>query len=209
MIRRRRSAVRHLRLAAAAALLTVAGCGGAATSLGPGQGTPLPSSSPAAAAPGPTAPSGGALATGVSACALISAGEAAAALGMPAGKGQPVPGTKLANGAVGGTCIWTDSAGGTALVVTLKYPSPAVARRVFGSSKTPAPGARPVHLPDLVPSEYADVGTYGATRIAEGFLLDGTRELNVTINQPTSGPGPRFSLPAFITLVQQAARAWR
>lgn len=209
MIRRGRSSVRHLRLATATALLTVAGCGGATTSLGPSPATPLPSPSPSAPAPGPTAPAGSALATGASACALISAGEAAAALGMPAGQGRPVPGTNLANGAVGGSCIWTDPAGGTALLVTLEYPSPAVARRVFGSSKSPAPGARPVRLPDLVPSEYADTATYGATRVAESFLLDGTRELAVTINQPTSGPDSRFSLPAFVTLVKQAAQAWR
>lgn len=209
MTRRRRSAVWHLRLAAAAALLTVAGCGSATTGLaGPRQGTPLPSSSPPAPAPGPSAPSASALATGVSACALISADEAAAALGMPVGKGQPVPGTKLSNGAVGGSCIWTDSAGGTAVVVTLEYPSPTVARRIFGHSEVPASGARPVHLPDLVPSEYADTGTYGTTSIAQGFLLDGNRELSVTINQPTS-PGSRFSASAFVTLVRQAARAWR
>jgi hypothetical protein len=208
MTRRRRSAVRHLRFAAAAALLTVAGCASATTSLGPRQGTPLPSSSPPALAPGPSAPAGSALATGVSACALISADEAAAALGMPVGKGQPVPGTKLSNGAVGGSCIWTDSAGGTAVVVILEYPSPTVARRVFSHSKAPASGARPVHLPDLAPSEYADTGTYGTTTIAQSFLLDGNRELSVTINQP-SGPGSRFSVPAFVTFVRQAAQAWR
>ena len=66
-----------------------------------------------------------------------------------------------------------------------------------------------VRLPDLAPVEFGDTGTYGPTRIAESFLLDGNRELNVTINEPTSGPGSKFSLRAFVTLVQDAAHAWR
>lgn len=45
------------------------------------------------------------------------------------------------------------------------------------------------------------------TRFAESLFLDGNPELDVTINQPVSGPGSRFSLPAFVTLAQQAAQA--
>jgi hypothetical protein len=142
---------------------------------------------------------------------LISTGDAAAALGMPVGKGRPAPGVDLSNGAVGGLCEWTDSAGGTAVVDTFTYPSPTIASKVFKSSTTgSAPGAQPVHLPPgLAPSEGGDTGSYSGTRIAESFLLDGNRELAVTLNVPTSGPGSRFSLPAFVTLVQQAAQAWR
>jgi hypothetical protein len=118
-----------------------------------------------------------------------------------------VPPVNLHNGAVGGTCEWTDSDGGTVLVITLKYPSPAIASKVFKNSKTSAANAQPVRLPDLAPAEFGDTGSYGSTWIAQGFLLDGSRELNVTINQPISGS--RISLRSFVTLVQQAARAWR
>ena len=128
---------------------------------------------------------------------------------MAVGKGLPVPPVNLHNGAVGGTCEWADSAGGTALVITLKYPSPAIARKVFKNSKSSTANTRPVHLPNLAPSQFADTGTYGPVRVAQSFLLDGNRELNVTINEPTSGSGSRFSVPAFVALVRQAARAWR
>jgi hypothetical protein len=63
--------------------------------------------------------------------------------------------------------------------------------------------------PGLAPSEHGDTGSYSGTRIAESLLLDGNRELDVTINEPASGPGSRFSLAAFVTLVKQAAQAWR
>jgi hypothetical protein len=199
----------QLRLVAAATLLSAAACGGTTASAGPGQATSAaPSLSPSAATPGSAPPPGGTAASN-SACALISPGDAAAALGMPVGKDQPVPPVNLHNGAVGGTCEWTDSAGGTALVITLKYPSPAIARKVFKNSKSSTANTQPVRLPDLAPSEFGDTGTYGPTRIAESFLLDGNRELNVTINEPTSGPGSHFSVPAFVRLVQQAAQAWR
>jgi hypothetical protein len=130
---------------------------------------------------------------------------------MAVGKARPAPGVDLSNGAVGSTCEWVDSAGGTAAVVTVRYPSPAIASKVFKSSTTGSvPGAQPVHLPpNLAPSEGGDMGSYGGTRIAESFLLDGNRELDVTINEPDSGPGSRFSLAAFVTLIQQAAQAWR
>jgi hypothetical protein len=135
--------------------------------------------------------------------------HAAAALGMAVGKGLPVPPVNLHNGAVGGTCEWTDSAGGTVLVITLKYPSSAIASKVFKNSKSSAANAQPVRLPDLASSEFGDTGTYGSTRIAQSFLLDRNRELNVTINEPMSGSSSRFSLSAFVTLVKQAAHAWR
>ena len=145
---------------------------------------------------------------------MISAGDAEAALGMAVGKARPappVPGVGLSNGAVGGGCEWDDSAGGMAVVVTLRYPSSAIASEVFESSATGSvPGAQPVHLPPgLAPSEDGDTGSYSGTRIAASFLLDGNRELDVTLNEPTSGSGSRFSLAAFVTLVQQAAQAWR
>jgi hypothetical protein len=197
----------HLRLVAVAALLSLAACGGTA-SVSPGQTTPA-SPSPSLSLPPSATPPPGAVASSKRACVLISDGDAAAALGMAVGKAQPVPPVNLHNGAVGGTCEWTDSAGGTVLVITLKYPSPAIARKIFTNSKSSASSARPVRLPDLAPSQFGDTGAYGSTRIAESFLLDGNRELNVTINEPTSGPGSKFSLPAFVTLVQQAARAWR
>ncbi len=211
-----------LRLVAAAALLSAAACGGTTAAAGPGQPTPpgpLPSPSapaptsasalPSAPASGQAPPSAGAISASESACALVSSGDAAAALGMAVGKGLPVPPVNLHNGAVGGTCEWTDSAGGTALVITLKYPSPAIASTVFKNSKSSAASNQPVPLPDLAPSEFADTGTYGAIRVAQGFLLDGNRELNVTINEPVSGPGSQFSLAAFVTLVRQAVKAWR
>jgi len=207
MTRREGGTARHLWLGAALTLLTVTACGGTGT--GSGQATPTVRSSSPAAAPGHTPASGGAAAASKGACALISAADAAAALGMAVGKARPAPGVGLANGAVGQTCEWTDSAGGVAGVVTLTYPSAAIAGRVFRSSQGSAASARQVRLPDLAPSEFADTGSYGGTRIAEGVLLDGDRELDVTINEPTSGPGSRFSLPAFVTLVQQAAGAWR
>lgn len=198
----------HLWLMAAATLLGVAACGGRTASAGPGTVTPtVPSFSPPATSA--QAPPPGAVAASKGACALISAADVAAAMGMPAGKGQPVPPVILHNGAVGGTCEWTDSAGGTVLVITLKYPSSAIASKVFKTSQSSSTNAQPVRLPDLAPSEFAGTGTYGSTRIAQAFLLHGNRELNVTINEPTSGPGSRFSLPAFVKLVQQVAHAWR
>lgn len=124
---------------------------------------------------------------------------------MTVSKGQPVPPVNLHNGATGGTCEWTDPKGGTVLVITLKYPSPAIASKVFKNSKNSA--AELVRLPDLAPSEFGDMGVYGSTWIAQSFLVDGNRELNVTINEPTSGS--RFSVRAFVTLVRQAAHAWR
>ena len=143
------------------------------------------------------------------ACALIPDGDAAAALGMAVTKGLPVPVVNLHNGALGGTCEWNDSAGGTVLVVILKYPSLATATKVFRNSRTSAANNPSVRLPDLAPSEFADTGTFGTTKVAQSFLLDGNRELNVTINVLTSAPGSRFSIRAFLTLVQQVARAWR
>lgn len=209
MTQRRGSMVKQSWLVIAATLLTVAGCGGTVTGAGPGKGTPTPAPSLSPSRPGRTTPSRGALESGVSACELISSSDAAAALGMAVGKGQPAPGTNLANGAVGGSCTWTGSNGGQALVATLEYPSAAIARRVFGSGNGTVPGAHPVHIPDLAPAEFADTGTFSGTKIAESILLDGSRELDVTINQPASGPGSHLSLPAFVTLVQQAAQAWR
>ena len=202
MTRRESGAPWHLWLVAASTLLSVAACGGTTASTSPGTASPtLPSFSPAVPPPGAVAASKGA-------CTLISAADAAAALGMAVRKGQPVPPVNLHNGAVGGTCEWADSGGGTALVITLKYPSPAVAGKVFENSKSSTAGAQPVRLPDLAPSEFGDTGTFGSTRIAQSFLLDGNRELNVTVNEPTSGPGSRFSLAAFVTLVKEAAHAW-
>lgn len=196
-------------VAAAAVLLSAAACGGTAATISPGPAAPAtPSISPSAVASGQASPPSGAVSASEKACSLVSASDAEAALGLAVGKGLPVPAVNLHNGAVGGTCEWADSAGGTALVITLKYPSPAVARKVFENSKTTA-STRPVRLPDLAPSQFADTGTYGAVRVAQCFLLDGTRELNVTINEPVSGPGSQFSVPAFVTLVRQAADAWR
>jgi hypothetical protein len=196
---------------AAVTLLSIAACGGTTSSAGPGQATPtVPSSSPTAPSFSPPATQStppGAVAASKSACGLISAGDAAAALGMAVGKGQPVPPVNLHNGAVGGTCEWGDSAGGTVLVITLKYPSSAIASKVFTNSKSSTANVQPLRLPDLAPSEFGDSGTFGSTSVAQSFLLDGNRELNVTINEPTSGSG--FSVRAFVTLVQQAARAWR
>jgi hypothetical protein len=212
MTRRESGTVWHLWLLSAATMLSMAACGGTTASARPGQATSaVPPLSPSATAPGHAPAPSGAVAAGKSACALISAGDAAAALGMAVGKARPAPGVGLSNGAVGSTCEWVDSAGGTAAVVTVRYPSPAIASKVFKSSTTGSvPGAQPVHLPpDLAPSEGGDTGSYSGTRIAESFLLDGNRELDVTINEPTSGPGSRFSLAAFVTLVQQAAQAWR
>ncbi len=199
----------HLRLAAAAALMSATACGGTAASVSPGQTTPATQAPPSLSLPPSATPPPGAVAASKGACGLISDGDAAAALGLAVGQAQPVPPVNLHNGAVGGTCEWTDSAGGTVLVITLKYPSPAIARKVFTNSKSSAASAQPVRLPDLAPLEFGDTGAYGSTRIAESFLLDGNRELNVTINESTSGPGSKFSLQAFVTLVEQAARAWR
>jgi hypothetical protein len=209
MTRRESGASWRLWLVAAAVLLSVAACGGTAASAGPGKATStLPSFSPPAV-PSGHAPPPGAVAASRSACTLISAADAAAALGTAVGQGQPVPPVNLHNGAVGGTCEWADSAGGTVLVITLKYPSSAIASKVFKNSESSAASAQPVRLPDLAPSEFGDTGTYGSTMIAQGFLLDRNRELNVTINEPMSGSGSRFSLSAFVTLVKQAAHAWR
>jgi hypothetical protein len=196
-----------LRFLAAAALLSAAACGGTTATAGSGQGAPAtPSTSPFPAASGQAPPPSGAISASSKACSLVSAGDAGAALGTAVGKGLPVPPVNLHNGALGGTCEWADSAGGTALVITLKYPSAAIARKVFKNSKGSTASTRPVRLPDLAPSEFADTGTYGAVRVAQGFLLDGNRELNVTINEPTTS---QFSISAFITLVRQAANAWR
>ena len=71
------------------------------------------------------------------------------------------------------------------------------------------PGSKPVHLPDLGLSEAGDTGIYSGTRTTEGFALDGNRELDVTINEPASGPGSRFSIAAFLAFFKQAADAWR
>lgn len=206
MTRRESGAPWHLWLVAAATLLSVSACGGAAAPAGGGQTTPaIPLSPPATTSENTPAP--GAAAASKSACTLISAGDAAAVLGMPVGKGQPVPPVNLHNGALGGTCEWTDSAGGTVLVIILKYPSSVIARKVFENSKNSTASARPVRLPDLAPSEFGDTGALGSAWIEQGFLLDGNRELNVTVNDPASGSPP--SLPAFVTLVRQAAHAWR
>lgn len=197
-------------LVAAVIILAVAGCGGHSATTKPDQATSaVPTVSPSAAAAA-HAPSG-AVAGSNSACALLTAGDAAAALGMAVGKARPAPGVDLSNGAVGSTCEWVDSAGGTAGVASVRYPSPAIASKEFKSSTGGvAPGSQPVHLPPgLAPFEGGDTGSYNGTRIAESFLLDGDRELDVTINEPTAGPGSRFSLAAFVTLVQQAAQAWR
>jgi hypothetical protein len=188
-------------------MLSAAACGG--TSAATGSGPAAPSISPSAPASGQAPTPSGAISASNRACSLVSASDAEAALGMAVGKGLPVPPVNLHNGAVGGTCEWADPAGGTALVITLKYPSPAIASKVFKNSKSSTANTRPVRLPDLAPSEFADTGAYGAVRVAQGFLLDGNRELNVTINEPTSGPGSQFSVPAFVTLVRQAAKAWR
>ena len=214
MTRRQSGMVWHLWLVATAAVLSVAACGGTSSG-GTGAASPtVPSSSATVASNSPTAapptpPSSADIAASKSACKLISSSAAAAALGMAVGVGRPVPGVSLSNGAIGGSCEFSDSAGGTAIVVTLKYPSSAIARTVFNRSKGVTAISQPVHLPDLGQSEFADTDTYGGTRIAQGFVLDGNRELNVTISEPASGPGSRFSLPAFVTLVRQAARAWR
>lgn len=199
----------HRWIVAAATLLSVAACGGTTASAGPGQATPTaPSFSPSFSPPPTVSTPPGAVAASNGACTLISSRDAAAAFGMAASKGVPVPPVNLHNGAVGGTCEWTDAAGGTVLVITLKYPSPTIAGKVFKNSKSSTANVQPVRLPHLAPSEFGDTGIYGNTRIAQAFLLHGNRELNVTINEQTSGSGSRFSLPAFVTLVQQAARAW-
>lgn len=208
MTRRESGTPWHLWLVAASTLLSIAACGGTTAGTSPGNASStLPSFSPPAV-PSGHAPPPGAVAASKGACALISAADAAAALGMAVGNGQPVPPVNLHNGAVGGTCEWADSGGGTVLVITLKYPSPAIASKVFKKSQSSAASAQPVRLPHLAPSEFGDTGTYGSTTIAQSFLLDGNRELNVTINEPASGPGSRFSLKAFVTLVKQAAHAW-
>ncbi len=212
MTRRQSGTVWQPWLVTAATVLSVAACGGTSATTGPGQAASVvPPPSPSATAAGHSSPNGGNVAAGQSACGLISASDAAAALGMPVGKGRPSPGVDLSNNAVGGGCQWSDSAGGTAVVVVLTYPSPTIANTVFKSSTTGSvPGVQPVHLPpDLAPSESGDTGSFSGTRIAESFLLDGDRELDVTVNEPTSGPGSRFSLAGYVTLVQQATQAWR
>lgn len=202
-------------LIAAATALSVAACGGTSSGSQATPTGPLPSSSsrspsaPSLSPSAPATPAAGAIAASKSACALIPARDAAAALGLAVGKAVPVPPVNLHNGAVGGTCEWADSAGGTVLVIILKYPSSAIASKVFSNSKSSAASAQSVRLPKLASVEFADTGAYGATRIAQSFLLDGNRELNVTLNLPTSGPGSQFSIKAFVTLVQQAAKAWR
>lgn len=209
MTRRESGTPWHLWLAAATVLLSVAACGGTTVNPSQGRATPtVPSLPPPATTPSQTPPAGS-VAASKSACALIPDADAAAALGMAVGKGQPVPPVNLHNGAVGGTCEWTDSEGGTVLVITLKYPSPAIASKVFNNSRNSTANVQPVRLPDLAPSEFGDTGTFGSTRVAQSFLLLGDRELNVTINEPTSGSGAGFSLRVFVTLVQQAAHAWR
>lgn len=216
MTRRENGPARYLWLVAAATALSVAACGGTSGgSGGPGQATPTgPLTSPSSPSPSvpslspsaPATPAAGAIAASKSACALIPPRDAAAALGLAVGKAVPVPPVNLHNGAVGGTCEWADSVGGTVLVIILKYPSAAVASKVFNNSKSSAAGAQPVRLPKLASAEFADAGEYGQTRIVESFLLDGNRELNVTINEPASSP---LRIKAFVTLVQQAAQAWR
>jgi hypothetical protein len=218
---------RRLYLVAVATVLGLAACGhtgGASTGAGQttaaapsesasgaGDSPPAAGDGSSAAGDGSSSPSSADVAAGKYACTLVSAGDAAAALGMAVGQGRPSPGVYLSNHAQGGGCQWSDSAGGTAVVVTLTYPTPAIASTVFTSSASGSvPGVTLVHLPPgLAPAEHADTGSFSGTRIAEGFMLDGNRELDVTINEPTSGPGSRFSLTAFVALVQQAAQAWR
>ena len=99
---------------------------------------------------------------------------------------------------------WPGTADG-AMVVKARQPGPPSLRNgsVLALGRV-APGSQRVHLPPgLAPFEGGDTGSYNGTTIAESFLLDGDRELDVTINQPASGPGSRFSLAAFVTLVQQ------
>jgi hypothetical protein len=144
-----------------------------------------------------------------SACALISASDVAVAVGMPVGTGRAAPGVDLFNGATGTTCQWTDSSGGSVSVIIVKYPSIAIASRVFTSSKGSARWNQSLHLPGLEPSEFADTVSSDGTRVSEAILLDRNRELDVTINQPASAPGSRPGLSAFVALVVQAAKAWR
>jgi hypothetical protein len=99
-------------------------------------------------------------------------------------------------------------------VAALTYPSAAIAGRLLRSSKGSGGSAggigRPVRLPPgLAPGEFGDTSVFDGTRTTEAVLLDGNRELDVTVREPASGPGSRFSLPAFVALVQQAAQAWR
>lgn len=210
-----RRAAWHVRLLVAVTVLSVAGCGSNSANGRSGQAaSAMPRHSSSAAPDGHASAAGGDVAAGKSACELISAGDAAAALGMAVGKGRPSPGVDLASKAVGGGCSWSDSAGGTAVVVTLRYPSPAVASKLFKSSAAGSvpgavPGAKPLHLPDLGLPEAGDTGVYNGTRIAESFALDSNRELDVTINEPASGPGSSFSIAAFVTFFQQAVAAWR
>lgn len=202
-------------LLAGASMLSVAACGSSSASGSSGQSAPaVPTLSPSARTAGLASPPAGNVAAGKSACELISAGDAAAALDMAVGKGRPSPGIDLGNKAVGGGCQWSDSAGGTAVVVIVWYPSSAIASKVFKSSAAATvagavPGSKPVHLPDLGLSEAGDTGIYSGTRTTEGFALDGNRELDVTINEPASGPGSRFSIAAFLAFFKQAADAWR
>ena len=205
----------HLWLLAGATMLSVAACGSSSAGGSSGQSaSAVPALSPSARTTGLASPPAGNVAAGRSACGLISAGDAAAALGMAVGKGRPSPGVDLSNKAVGGGCQWSDSAGGTAVVVIVWYPSSSIASKVFRSSAAATvagavPGAKPVDLPDLGLSEAGDTGIYSGTRTTESFALDGNRELDVTINEPASGPGSRFSIAAFVTFFRQAADAWR
>ena len=215
MTRRDSGTAWYLWLVAVATILCVAGCGGGSGSGGapstPRHATsPAPAHSPSTTAAGHTTPSSAA-ASGKSTCALLSAAYATAALGMAVGKARPAPGENLSNGAVGAGCEWVDSAGGTVALASVSYPSPTIASKEFkGSTTGSAQAAQPLNLPHgLAPSEGGDTASYDGTRIAESFLLDGNRELDVTLNEPTSGPGSRFSLAAYVTLVQQAAQAWR
>jgi hypothetical protein len=208
----------RLWLVAAVSVLGATACGSAASGGGPaggaghGQTTPAtssasPTGSPAVHIPTPASNA----AAGRYACTLIPAHDAATAVGLAVRKGQPSPGVGLQNGATGGGCDWTDSAGGTVTVVILTYPSAAIALRLGRSSAQSAEGvhARTVRLPDLAPFEHADTGTYGSTKLAEAFMVNGNHELDVSINDPASGPGSRLSVRAFVVLVQQVARAWQ
>jgi hypothetical protein len=207
----------RLWLVAAASVVAATACGSAgsggspAGGAGHGQTTPATSASPAGTRSVHIPTPGSNAAAGRYACTLISTQDAAAAVGMAVRKGRPSPGVDLQNGATGGGCDWSDSAGGTVTVVILTYPSAAIALRLGRSSAQSAEGvhARTVRLPDLAPFEHADTGTYGSTKLAEAFMVSGNHELDVSINDPASGPGSRLSVRAFVVLVQQVARAWQ
>ena len=171
----------HLWLLAGATMLSVAACGSSSAGGSSGQSaSAVPALSPSARTTGLASPPAGNVAAGRSACGLISAGDAAAALGMAVGKGRPSPGVDLSNKAVGGGCQWSDSAGGTAVVVIVWYPSSSIASKVFRSSAAATvagavPGAKPVDLPDLGLSEAGDTGIYVSI---QGWVVTcGFREL--------------------------------